>query len=356
MEVFLDSNQRPYRILSLDGGGMRGLYTASVLNTLGQRFSGQNTQIDIGKKFDLVVGTSTGGILACALAAGVDLEKIISLYRNDGSLIFTSPAPNSNFKKIFWSIRHLFSPANSNDQLKESLKNVFGDETVGEVFNRRKIGFCLASVNMATHKARVFKTAHNPKKNLDDSRKLSDICLASSAAPIIFPVAGIPDSEIKDTNEHFVDGGLWANNPILLAIIEALEITSPDRSIEILSIGTCPPPGGEALLPSEASRGLLDWSFGVKPLEVSMDAQASGNEYIATFLTKHLRSLGRQINILRLKQTAPSSEQANHLGLDKSSEKACSTLIQLGAHDAREAFGKCQNNEPGYNLLQNIFN
>jgi len=347
---------KPFRVLSLDGGGMRGLYTASALNTLSQRYSGENKKIDIGSHFDLVVGTSTGGILAMAIAAGIDIDQVIDLYQRKGPTIFQCPTPNNKFLKFLWSIWNLLTPANTNVELKNALSDVFKTETVGDLYARRKIGVCLASVNMATHKSRVFKTAHNPKKNLDDKRTLVDICLASAAAPIIFPVAGIPDSEVANSLEHFVDGGLWANNPILIALVEALELTEPDRPVEILSIGTCPPPGGEALLPSEATRGVLDWSFGIKALEVSMDAQASGYEYISNFLAKHFSSLNKSIEILRLNQTAPSCEQANFLGLDKASDKACATLIQLGAHDAREAYGKAQNGDAKYQLLNNIFN
>lgn len=348
-------SKKPFRVLSLDGGGMRGLYTASALNTLSQRYSGENKKTDIGSHFDLVVGTSTGGILATAIAAGIDIDKVIDLYQKKGPVIFQCPTPNNKFFKFLWSIWNLFSPANGNDELRNALAEVFNKETVGEMYNRRKIGVCLASVNMATHKSRVFKTAHNPKKNLDDNRTLVDVCLASAAAPIIFPVAGIPDTEVKGNLEHFVDGGLWANNPILIAMVEALELTESDQPIEILSIGTCPPPGGEAMLPNEATRGILDWNFGVKALEVSMDAQASGYEYISGFLAKRLTLLNKSVKIIRLKQTAPSCEQANFLGLDKATDKACSTLIQLGAHDAREAYGKAQNGESEYQLLNNIF-
>lgn len=80
------SNNKPFRVLSLDGGGMRGLYTASVLSTLSGRFGG-NKILDVGKGFDLIVGTSTGGILATALVAGVPIPKVIDLYRQKGPII-----------------------------------------------------------------------------------------------------------------------------------------------------------------------------------------------------------------------------------------------------------------------------
>lgn len=349
------TSQLKFKVLALDGGGMRGLYTAAVLRTLANRF-GNNKAIDVGKGFDLIVGTSTGGILAAGLASGKPLSDIISLYIKNGPKIFQSPIPKNIFKKAWWGFRHFLSAANSNLVLNESLQSIFGEETIGELYENRKIGLCLNSINSATHKPRVFKTAHNPLKNADDKRLIKDVCLASSAAPIIFPIANIPDPEIEGAISHFVDGGLWANNPILIALVEALEMSKSDQEIEILSIGTCPPPSGSALTLNEANRGIFNWNFGVKALELSMDAQASGNQFIANFLAEHFSKLGRKINIIRLEQSSPSIEHSKYLGLDDASEKSCSTLIQLGTADALEIYGKAINSPSKYNELISIFN
>ena len=347
-------SKKPFRVLSLDGGGMRGLYTASVLSTLAGRFCSDKT-LDVGKGFDLIVGTSTGGILAAALVAGVPIPKIIELYRKKGSLIFKDPLPSTKLKKLFWAIKHSKSAANPNTPLKDALTEIFRDETIGAVFERRKIGLCMTSVNIATHKSRVFKTAHDPKRNADDSRKITDICLASSAAPMILPIAEIADVQTANSQSHFVDGGLWANNPVLIGLIEALLLTEKEQPIEIISIGTCPPPSGSVLTGNEANRGVLGWSFGVKSLELSMDAQASGHHFIANFLATYFSKHGKPLTILRLDQSSPSSEQALHLGLDNVSEAAQSTLIQLGNSDALEIYGKVIADNPNYKIVSDIF-
>ena len=82
-------------VLSLDGGGMRGLYSATVLKVLGERFAKlqQSGPFDIGKGFDLVVGTSTGAILAAGIAAGVPINEIANLYEKIGPRIFPRPMP-----------------------------------------------------------------------------------------------------------------------------------------------------------------------------------------------------------------------------------------------------------------------
>ncbi|WP_127718247.1 CBASS cGAMP-activated phospholipase [Halobacteriovorax sp. HLS] len=345
---------KPFRALSLDGGGMRGLYTAAVLNSLSERF-GNGSALDIGKGFDLISGTSTGAILATAIASGVPVKEVIKLYKDQGPTIFSNPIPQTKFKKIMWGLGNLSKPANGNENLSSALTNIFKTETIGELFNRRKIPLCVASVNIATHKPRVFKTSHDPEKSADDQRLLRDICLATSAAPIILPIAGVPDPLTDGELSHFVDGGLWANNPILITLVEALSIAEPDQEIQIISIGTCPPPSGSSLIPKEANRGIVDWSFGLKALELSMDAQASGSLFIANFLASSLSKLGKKIKIIRLDQSSPSAEQANLLSLDNASQKACSTLIQLGHSDGLEIYGKATRQDGDYKTLEQIF-
>lgn len=198
MEVRLEGqeNIKPFRVLSLDGGGMRGLYTASVLKELSNRFNkGATAELDIGKGFDLIVGTSTGGILGCALASGTPVQKVIDLYRDEGSNIFKNPTPSSSFKLVKWIMKNLKSSANPNIKLKEQLDLIFKDETVKSIYDNRKIGLCLCSVKTSDHRSKVFKTAHNPDKHADDKRKIADICLATSAAPIILPIGIINNPE-----------------------------------------------------------------------------------------------------------------------------------------------------------------
>lgn len=344
-----------YRVLCLDGGGMRGLYTASVLKTLSQRFSQAHKDFDVGKGFNLIVGTSTGGILASGLTAGVPIQQIVDIYRKHGPKIFTSPIPLKSSSKILWAIKNLFHPPNQNSHLRSVLEEIFKTETLGELYQRRSIALCLTSVNIATHKSRVFKTAHNPKKNADDNLKLIDLCLATSAAPLILPIACIENPHEREQLSHYVDGGLWANNPVLIGLIEALHMAKPEQAIEIISIGTCPPPSGSALFGKEAQRGVLGWNFGIKALELSMDAQSSGHQFMANLLMEFFNECGREVTLIRLEQSTPSTEQSLHLGLDNASNKACSTLIELGQADALEIYGQAIIQTNKYNLLEKIF-
>lgn len=121
------NQNKPYRVLSLDGGGMRGLYTASVLQSLVNRFSRSNSgNKDIGKGFDLIAGTSTGGILACGLAAGIPINRIMELYSKKGNRIFTDPFPSKEvLKKLWWMFKNSRKAVNSNKVLIQELQNIF---------------------------------------------------------------------------------------------------------------------------------------------------------------------------------------------------------------------------------------
>ena len=91
----MTSSRQPFRVLSLDGGGMRGTYTATYLDRVASTFARRRgvEALDIGAAFDLIVGTSTGGIIACALAKGVPLSEVVTLYQEHGPKIFTQPLP-----------------------------------------------------------------------------------------------------------------------------------------------------------------------------------------------------------------------------------------------------------------------
>src|SRR3984957_2955845 len=89
------TENRPFRVLSLDGGGMRGTYTATYLERVATTFAQRRKldSLDVGKGVDLIVGTSTGAIIGCALAAGKPLSQIVSLYRKHGSTLLSKKLP-----------------------------------------------------------------------------------------------------------------------------------------------------------------------------------------------------------------------------------------------------------------------
>ncbi len=335
---------RPFRVLTLDGGGMRGLYAASLLRALARLFDARFVaqEPDVGKSFNLICGTSTGAILACALAAGISLTRVSELYSQHGPQIFPSPMPKKPHKKtvLYWAYRHKHAPAASADTLKHCLEQTFGKQTLGEVYQARGIALCVPAVDALSYKAWVFKTPHIPAKHRDNNYRLADVCLASAAAPMFFPLACLRNPDDALSIHHFVDGGLWANNPVMVGLIEALVLASPEQPIEIISVGTCDQPSGDPYAVQNPNWGVLEWRVGVTAIDMSLSAQSYGYDHMAKFLAGELSRCGRRITVVRLEESLKSPEQYSALGLDRADHTALQTLVYLASKDAEHIHGK----------------
>lgn len=339
----------PFNILTLAGGGMRGLYSATVLRTLLSRVaeSRASNHLDIGKGFDLVVGTSTGAILAAAIAAGVPLGRITRLYEEAGPRIFRNSIPlysttlklRDKARFYYWVARHLCRPGNPSAALDSELRKTFGSLTFGELYEQRGIGLCVSATAFFNHKPRVFKTPHLDKKKRDNGLALVDACLASCAAPIYLPLASIKADGMA--GQIYADGGLWANDPVLLGIIEGLALSAPEQPIVVMSVGTCHPVTGSPL-PAELNRGIIGWRAGVLPLELAMNAQGWAAQYTTSLLAEQLERLGKRIHILRCEESKPSANQAHLLQLDAASQEALALMKMLGNEDGQLTYRWCQ--------------
>ena len=354
----------PFNVLSLDGGGMRGLYTATVLRTLSRRFteSSVSNYLDIGKGFDLVVGTSTGAILAAAIAAGIPLHRITQLYEETGPKVFRDSIPpydeslglSAKARFLSWVIRHLGRAGNPNTALKSELRRIFGSTTLGELYARRRIGLCVSATAFLRHRPRIFKTPHLEQKQRDNALTVAEACLASSAAPIYLPLASIMADGLA--GQVYADGGLWANNPVLQGVIEGLALSAPDQTIVVLSVGTCRPPMGSPL-PVDLSRGIIGWRGGVLPLELAMNTQGWAAQHAAILLAQQLERLGKNVHILRCEESRPSANQSHLLQLDSSSKDARDLMRHLGNEDGQRTYRWCQlPDDYRGKLLAQIFN
>ena len=332
---------RPLRVLSIDGGGMRGLYSAAYLSFLVQRYAkARNLDgIDIGKGFDLVTGTSTGAIIACALAAGVPLDRVAVLYRERGAAIFPLKLPRNVGPGLAWQMwkRSRYLKAGS-AALEEALVAELGERTLGDVWQDRRIALAVPAVEMSRHRAWVFKTPHlSNTRYRDDGYRLVDVCLASTAAPVYRSMARI---ENPGTPGHhvFADGGLWANNPVLIGLLDALHMTSAGDCIEVYCLGTCPRPEGELIGDEELDRGLVSWRFGGKAVELALGAQEFAFDNIARMLTPHL---DRTCRILRFPHGNVPAEFMKYLDLDETSSKVMDAMVTQAHTDVYETLSRC---------------
>ena len=208
----------PFYILSIDGGGYRGIFSAHILRRMEEAWN-----IDWHKQFDMIAGTSTGSIIAAGLASGVSAVQLSDFYKAHGKSIFTRRL-RSRFDLL-----KIFTSRYSGKTLHTLLEEVLGATTLGDV----RIPLIIPAVDIGNGCVHVFKSKYADDFIRDPGVKLSDAVLASCSAPTYF------DPHFVDDKYQLVDGGLWANNPSMVAVIDALyRLKVPLADIRVLSIGT----------------------------------------------------------------------------------------------------------------------
>ena len=333
-----------YRVLCLDGGGMRGAYTAAYLDAVAKGFAKQRgaTSLDVGAGFDLIVGTSTGALIGLALVAGVPIERVVRMYREKGRSIFPRRVPRTLVGVIPDVFMRRSALRAGTAALRAALVEMFGTETVGQVYARRGIALAVPAVEMSRHAAWVFKTAHCPgTKNRDDGQSLVDVCLATSAAPLFRSLAVVHHPDQDGGAPHvFADGGLWANNPVLVGLLDALRASREGQRIQVFSLGTCPLPAGEQVPPSKVHRGLPQWRFGGDAATLSIDAQEFAYDHMARMFAEFVNKT-RPCDVLRFPRQAVPAALSKHLSLDDTTPESTNALILQARNDADHANSIC---------------
>jgi uncharacterized protein len=350
-------DRKPFRVLSLDGGGMRGIYTAQYLASLADSFCKKRgcKTLDIGAGFDLIVGTSTGAILGCALAANIPMSKVVEFYANRGAAIFERRVPTNLGMALLRDLKARSKALKRGETaLRSALDECFGQETVGEVYKRRGIALGITAVDMSTHRSWVFKTPHLSGSNhRDDPFTLVELCLASSAAPIYRSLAQMPAHDGSSGSHVFADGGLWANNPVLIGMIDALKMSALGQSIEIYSIGTVPRPAGDDMSNEVVHRGLLEWRFGAEAASLAIDAQEFAYHNMARMLAKHL---DRPCTIVRFPRESVPAKMMQYLDLDEVRQDALQQIVNLARNDVNMTNSRCNDpNDLEAGLISRLF-
>src|SRR5215831_15802433 len=162
--VSLPRRQDRFQVLSLDGGGYRGIFSAAVLAAIEE-----DLDIRVSDLFDLVVGTSTGGIIALGLGAGVRPMQIVDFYAEWGPRIFHRGFP--------W--RHAWKAKYGNNALRQALTEVLGGKTMQDSI----VPLVVPSYDFSRDQLYIFKTPHHPRLRRDGRARMVEVAMATAAAP-----------------------------------------------------------------------------------------------------------------------------------------------------------------------------
>lgn len=303
---------KDFQILSLSGGGARGLYTIAVLASIEENLAEKHGDEDywIGKHFDLICGTSVGGLLAMGLASGLTARYLLSVMKEKLPVIF----PESRFKRLRQIRKALFDV----EPLNEVLTTLFQNKTIGDISQTRLL---IPTINYTKGGVQVFKTPHNELFIRDYKARLVDVALATSAAPTYFPIH-------EYNSNWYVDGGLAANSPVLMAVHEALHFLNIKKSqLRVMLVGTM----GERYTANQSKsrdRGYHGWDYGSRLISLTLAA----NEGLHNDIAKHMVEPGRFVKL----DTPQSNEQNKVLGLDKANTAAISTLCAAANNVVQE--------------------
>jgi uncharacterized protein len=253
---------RPFRILSIDGGGICGILPAAVLAELERRFLGGRS---IAGYFDMIAGTSTGGIIALALGAGMTAADIRSIYVERGGMIFPPRWWPARYLRQF---RRLVRYGYDAKALETELSRIFQ----ARVFGDTSVRLCIPSFEGRHGEPWIYKTPHHPDYKNDRHEKMVKVGLATAAAPTFFRA-------LEHDGYLMVDGGLWANNPIINALVDALACFEIERGqIQILSLGC-----GETqyrVTPRRAAGGVFQWRDVIRAAMRAQSHNALGQAYL----------------------------------------------------------------------------
>ncbi|VTR97569.1 patatin : Patatin OS=Cyanothece sp. (strain PCC 7424) GN=PCC7424_5594 PE=4 SV=1: Patatin [Tuwongella immobilis] len=245
-----------------------GTYTAAMLAEL-ERMTGKR----LWEYFDLITGTSTGGIIAVALGLGIPAERILRLYLEQGARIFPFPRLWL-LGHAWWTLKHVFRPKHSQQVLKQVIEDVVKDQRFGD----SKVRLVIPAFDADRGGPQLFKTAHRPEFKQDYLLPAVTVALGTAAAPTYYPAYTAAGGGC------YIDGGVWANCPAMIGLLEATcVLKQPIERVELLSIGTTTEPFHVST--RRRRGGILRWGKGA--VRLFMQGQVEGAIGQARLMTNH---------------------------------------------------------------------
>jgi patatin-like phospholipase/acyl hydrolase len=292
------------RILALAGGGYLGLYTATVLAELEKQVGEP-----LGRRFDLIAGTSVGAIAALALAFEVPMPRVVRLFQGRGMEVFSPRGkPRGTMTRLLDLSRSVLGPKYSGAALRELLLRDFGRRTLGEA----RHNVVIPAVDITRSHTKVFKTPHAEESAGDEDIAAVDVAMAACAAPAYFPAVRIGDS-------MYADGGLFATAPDQVALHEAEHfLDAPPERVSMLSIGTATA-SYQPDDPVEEGDGAIGWLSDGRLILTLISVQ---QQHVQAMMEDRLGD--RYLHL-----DAPWPRDAG-LGIDVATPEAAATLVALG--------------------------
>lgn len=301
---------RNFKILALSGGGYLGLYSAAVLAEI-EAQAGE----PIGRRFDLIAGTSVGGIIAAAVAFELPLSQLLRFFVEEGADIFSARAmPSSAVGRLLDLSRSVLGPKYGNEALRAALEQRLGRATFADALHP----WVLPAVNVTQSQTKVFKTPHVHASRGDESLRVVDAVLAACAAPAYFPA-------VKVGASLYADGGLFAVAPDQVALHEAEHFMDVELSrVHMLSIGTATL-GYQPAAGVDAEAGAVGW---LSEGRLILTLLAVQQQHVVAMMEDRLGA--RYVRV-----DAPWPANAG-LGIDVATPQAAKVLTDLAARTTRD--------------------
>ena len=304
---------KTFKILTIDGGGIKGLYSAQVLARFEEHF-----KCRLSDKFDLICGTSTGAIIALAIALKIPMDDAVKFYEQKGPVIFSEDIKKCPLANLWLFLKQtLFSTKYSSKELENALVEVFGDKTMKDCHNM----VCIPALNINDSSCCIFKKDYGTNGR-DNNKRCVDVALASAAAPTYFPVKEIDD-------QQYADGGLFANNPTLVGLLEFVYKVLPQfpehdfNRVEILSISSFEIAHGQKH--GKNNKSFWNWKTTL------FDAYSQGQAKFESFLLdKIIPQLKFEVIHHRVKNEKPSNDISKLIDMDSASAPALKELKSKG--------------------------
>lgn len=317
--------ERLFKVLSIDGGGTKGLYSAKIIEEIEREYGAA-----VCDHFDLICGTSTGGLIALALSLGIPAAKVVEFYQIHSGKIFPSRNIIENLLRLASQV--LVRSKYGNQELAKALKGLFGERKLGE----SKTLLCIPSFSLSDGRPFIFKHDHKEGcLSRDNNTSYLDVALATTAAPTYLPVVSIPNYE----NRQFIDGGIYANDPSLVGGIEAFRFFvgdgKPFSRLGVLSIASLETVPGRKRV-KFTNRSIVQWRDEL--LSTFFESQAHMTSYVVSVMANHCYP---GFEYVRIPSSALDAARSKLIGLDCSSQESLDTLVSK----ARDMYYEFRGNE-----------